>query len=92
MTIRERPFCNRLCDCGLPRSGQPVQPVDKGLVEVPCPMLDCVQNSPARPFETPVTVAISILGPLCTAEIVEESRLGCWRLILGMYHRELMKF
>lgn len=86
MSIRERPFCDCLCNCGLPRSGQPVKPVDGSLVEVPGPVFDRVKNSDTRALETAVTVTMSILCSLGAAEIVEDSRLGCRRLMSGMCH------
>ena len=76
LSTRERPLRNCLCDGCLPRSGQPIQPVDGRFVEVPSPVFNGIQNSPARPLEAPVAVTMSILGPLCTAEVVEDSRLG----------------
>ena len=41
-SVRERPFGDCLCDRGLSRSGQPVQPVDRGFVGVPCPEFNSV--------------------------------------------------
>ena len=86
MTVRECPFRNRLCDRGLPRSSQPVEPVDRGLVEVSRPVFDYVQNSATRPFEATVTVTMPIFGPPCTAEIVEDGRLGCRKFMSGLHH------
>ena len=92
LPIREHPFCNRLCDGGLPRPGQPVQPVNGRLVEAPGPVFNPVQNGPARPLETAVTVTVPILGPLCAAKIVEDSGLSCQKFMSGTYHRELTSF
>ena len=75
--IRERPLRDRLCNSALPRPGETVQPVDRGLVEVAGPEFDFVQNCCARSFETTIPVAMSILGLLCAPKIIEDSGLGC---------------
>ena len=47
------------------------------------PELDLVQDSAARSFQTTVAVAVSILGLLRIAEVVEDSRFS--------YQRELFQ-
>jgi hypothetical protein len=64
-SVCERPLRDGLRDGGLPRSSEPIQPVDRGLVKVARPEFDLVQNGPASSLETTITVAMSILGLLC---------------------------
>jgi hypothetical protein len=47
-------------------------------------MFDRVQNSATRALETAIAAAVSIFGPLCTAEVVEDSSLGCGRFIVSV--------
>ena len=58
-------------DGALPGSRQPIQPVDGELARVSCPEFDTVQNGSAGSLETTFLLAVSKLGPTCTAEIVE---------------------
>ena len=74
--VRKQPLRDRLRDGALPRSGQPIQPIDGGLAGVPCPEFDPVQNDSTCSFETTFSLAVSKLGPLCAAEIIEGGRLG----------------
>ena len=92
MSICKRPLCNCLCDCGLPRPGQPVQPIKRGQIEIPGPRFDCVQNSATCPLEAAVTVTMPVLDPVCTTEIVEDSRLDCRRFMSSMGHVEMGEF
>ena len=71
MTACEQPLRNGLRDGALPRSGQPIQPVDGGLAKVPCPEFDGVQNGSACSLETAFAFTMSILGPVCAAETIE---------------------
>ena len=73
----KHPLCDRLCDCTLPCPSQPIQPVDRRLVKVLCPEFDLIQDGPAGPLQTTVTVAMTILGPLRTGEIIEGGQLSC---------------
>ena len=75
-SVRERPFCDRLGDSSLACPSNPVQPVDRGLSEVPGPKFDLVQNSYTCPLETAIAFTMPKLRPLRTAEIVEDSRFG----------------
>ena len=77
MTVREQPLRDRLRNGALPRSGQPVQPVDGGLVEVPCPEFDTIQNGSPCSFEAAFALAMSKLGPVCIAEMIEDGLFGC---------------
>ena len=77
MTVRKQPLRDRLRNGALPRSGQPVQPVDAGLAGVPCPEFDSIQDDFACSFETTFTLAVSKLGPVRTAEIIESELFGC---------------
>ena len=49
-SVRENPLRGGLGDRGLPCPRQPVQPVDGGLVEVPRPAFNPVQNGTTRPL------------------------------------------
>ena len=71
MTVCEQPFRDSLRDGALPRSGQPVQPVDGGLVEVPRPEFDPIQNGSARSFEATFALAVTMLGPIRVAKTIE---------------------
>ena len=77
-------------DSGLTRPGQPVQPVDRGLVEVPGPEFDLVQNSSACPLEAPVPITMPKFGPLGATEIVEDSRFGYRGFKSGNYIQKQM--
>ena len=81
---QKRPLGDCLEDRGLPRSGQPVQPVDRGLVEISGPESDLIQNNTTCSLETASAVAMSIFEPLCAEEAVESSHIGCWRFMSGM--------
>ena len=72
LTIRKQSLRDRLRDGALPRSGQPIQPVDRGPVEVVCPKFNTIQNGFACASETPFAPAVSVLGPMCATEIIEE--------------------
>jgi hypothetical protein len=74
--VCKRPFCDRLSDCHLPRSRESVQPVDGLLSKVMCPQFYLVQNCPAGSLETTVAISMSILGLVCIAKIVEDSRFS----------------
>ena len=74
LSIRKGPLGNRLGDGGLPSSGQPVQPVDGGLVEIPCPELDFIQDGSAGSLQTRFAITMPIFCRLRTAEIIKD---GC---------------
>ena len=77
LTVREHPLRDGLRDRTLPRPRQPIQPVDGRLVEISCPEFDLVQDSSTGSLQTTFAVAMPIFGPLCTAEIIKDSRFGC---------------
>ena len=77
VTVCEQSLRDRLRDGALPRSGQPIQPIDGALVEVPCPEFDGIQDSSTCPLEATFAFAVSKLGPLCTTEAIQDSRNGC---------------
>ena len=86
--VCERPLSNGLRNGALPRSGKPIQPVDRRLSEVRCPVPDLVQNGSTSSLETISTATMAILCLLCTADIVKDSRLGYWRVGSGAGHRK----
>ena len=73
LSIRERPFRNRLGDSSLACPSQPVQPVDRGFGEVPSPEFNLVQNRLTCSLETTVAFAMPKLSSLRTTEIVQDS-------------------
>jgi len=77
LTGCECPLRDRLGDGALPRSGQPVQPVDARFVKIPCPEFDFVQDGSTGSFQTTIVVAMSIFSRLRTAEIIEGGRFSC---------------
>ena len=77
MTICEHPLRDCLRDGALPRSGQPIQPVDRRPIEVPRPEFNLVQDSTAGALQTTFTVAMQVLGSLRTAESIENGRFSC---------------
>ena len=79
LPVRKRPFSDGLCDGALPRPGETVQPVYRGLVEVAGPELDFIQNCCPCSSETTIPVAVSILGVLCALYVIENSGFGCRR-------------
>ena len=79
LSVREHPLGDCLSDGGFPRSGESIEPVDRRFVEVTCPTFDLVQDVSTSPLETTTTVAVSVLGLLSVAGIVEDTRFGCRR-------------
>ena len=77
--ICECPLSCRLCDRGLARPGEPIQPVDRGFVfvKVVDPKFDLVQDCCTRSFETTAAVSVLIPGFFCISDIVENIRFGC---------------
>ena len=75
--VGERPPRDGLCDGALARPSEPVQPVDRGLIEVARPELDPVQNCGARSAETTAAVSVSVLGLLRGPYVVENSGVSC---------------
>ena len=88
VSIRERPLRNRLRNSGLPRSGQPAQPVDRGLAEVPRPEIDLVQNSPASPLQTTSTIVMPKVGTFCMAKTLEDCCFVCRMFMSGAYDQK----
>jgi len=82
-SICEYPLRDRLRDRGLPSPGQPVQPVDGRLVEIPCPQVDPVQDNSTGSLQATITVTMSVFGRLRTTETVEDDRFSCKRLVSG---------
>jgi len=80
-SVCEHPLRNRLRDGALPRSSQPVQPVDRRPIEVLCPEFDPIQDSTSGALQTAFTVAMQVLGSLRTAETIEKGRFSCLRLM-----------
>ena len=77
LSAGECPLRNRLGDGTLPRSGQSIQPVDGGFIEIPCPELDLVQDNSTSSLETTFAAAMAIFSGLRTAEIVEDNCFSC---------------
>ena len=77
LTVCEHPFCDRLGDGALPGPGQPVQPIDGRLVEIPCPDFDLVQDSSTGSLQTTFAVTMAILCGLSTSEIIEDGGFSC---------------
>ena len=76
LSICECTLHNRLRDRALACPGQPVQPVDRRPVEVPCPGFDLVQDSSTGPLQTTIMVTVPKFCCLCTAKIVEDCCFG----------------
>ena len=70
-TIGEDMFSDGLSDRRLPRSGEPVQPEDGGLVEVLSPRLYLAQDSLARAPEAASAISMLISSPTSTAAAVQ---------------------
>ena len=81
--VRERPLRDRLCDCALARSGEPVQPIDRRLVEVTGPEFDLVQNFCPCSSETTIPIAMSILGLLRISDVIKNSGFDCKRVFIS---------
>jgi len=72
-SICKQPLRDGLGDGALPRSGQPIQPVDRWLIEVSGPVFNIFQDSSAGSLEATFTVAVQILSRLRATELVENS-------------------
>ena len=92
LSICEHPLRNRLRDRALACPGQPVQPVDRRLVEVPCPEFNLVQDGDAGSLQTSSPATVPILCCPRTAEIVEDSYLSCRNLMSGAYRKKRIAF
>ena len=66
MSICEHLPHDLLCDGGLPRLGWPRQPVDRGLVENPCPEFDLAQGGSMNSLQIIVAVPVAIQPPPCS--------------------------
>ena len=60
-----------LSDCRLSRPGEPVQPEDRGLVEIFSPRLDLGQDSLARAPEAASAISMLITGATSTAAAIQ---------------------
>ena len=69
--VGKHPLADRLCDRGLARPGEPVQPEYRGLVEVVGPRLDLVQHCLPCPFETAASAAMAIPCSLCATAALQ---------------------
>ena len=81
LSVCEHSLHNRLRDRALACPGQPVQPVDRRPVEVPCPEFDLVQDGSTGPLQTTITVTVPEFCCLCTAKIVEDCCFGYRRVM-----------
>ena len=79
--ICECPLGGRLCDRGLARPGEPIQPVDRGFVfaSVANPELDLVQDCRTRSLQATVAFSMLIPGFFCVSSGVENIRFSCRR-------------
>ena len=77
MAIGEDAFCDSLCDRGLPRPGESVEPEDRRPVETLGPLFDLVQHTlPGSPqAATPIPVPIS--GPVGATTAIQDHHIGC---------------
>ena len=87
LPICERSLRDRLRDRALACPGQPVQPVNRRPVEIPCPEFDLVQDDCAGSLQTPSSATVPIFCCPRTAEIVEDSYLSCRNLMSGAYRK-----
>ena len=80
--ICECPLGGRLCDRGLARPGQPIQPVDCGFVFVKLvdPEIDLVQNRRTRSLEATAAFGVLIPGFFCVSDVVENTCFSCRRI------------
>ena len=85
LSVRERSLRSRLGDGGFPRSGKPVQPVNRGFSEVPGPESNLVQNSYPGSLQTASAFAMQKFCPLRTTEIVDDRRFVCWGFVSGTH-------
>ena len=78
--ICECPLGGRLCDRGLARPGEPIQPVDRGFVfNVVNPELDLVQDCRTRSLQATAAFSVLIPGFFCVSDVVENIRFSCRR-------------
>ena len=79
--ICECPLGGRLCDRGLARPGEPIQPVDRGFVfiSVANPELDLVQDCRTRSLQAAAAFSMLIPGFFCMSDVVENIRFSCRR-------------
>ena len=64
-SVGKQSLCDRVRDGGLSRSGQSIQPVDRGCVEVACPEFDFIQNGGTGFLKTAVAISMPIFNILC---------------------------
>ena len=75
--VGERPPRDCLRDGALARPSEPIQPVDRGLVEVAGPEFDLVENCGACSSETIAAVSMSVFGFLCRPDVFEDGGFCC---------------
>ena len=69
--VSEDMLSDGLSDCRLSRPGEPVQPEDRGLVEIFSPRLDLGQDSLARAPEAASAISMLITGATSTAAAIQ---------------------
>ena len=69
--VSEDMLSDGLSDCRLSRPGEPVQPEDRGLVEIFSPRLDLGQDSLACAPEAASAISMSIPGATSTAAAIQ---------------------
>ena len=77
--VPEYPLSDRLSDGALPRSGESIEPVDRGFVRVACTEFALIHGGPAGPLKATITVAMSVPGLFDMEEIIGYSRYCCRR-------------
>ena len=69
--VSEDMLSDGLSDCRLSRPGEPVQPEDRGLVEIFSPRLGLGQDSLARTPEAASAISMLITSPMSTTAVVQ---------------------
>jgi len=75
--IGENVLRDRLGDCGLAGSGEPVQPVNGGGVRVISPQFYLVQDGPPGSFEAAAPITMAEIRPAGTTTAVQHGKFGC---------------
>ena len=73
----EDPFCDTLCDCGLPRSGEPIEPEDWRPVEILGPLLDLIQHTLPGLLQATAPISVLVSGPMSATTTVQDHHIGC---------------
>ena len=71
------PLADCLADCRLSSASEPVQPEDRGVVEVFSPWLDFIQDSLPCTTKTAFSISVLIAHPRSTAAAVQHGEVGC---------------